>query len=94
MKVVINACYGGFGLSEAAVKRLKAEGIEDPDHWDLCRHDPRLIRAVEEMGAEASAYRSNLTVVAAEGDRYYIEEYDGFETLLTPEDPERWIVVT
>ncbi len=94
-KVVINATYGGFGLSDAAEERLKAEGMDISDPFRVCRHDPRLVRVVEEMGAKAALSKGDaLTIEEVEGDRYYITEYDGWESIVTPQDVEKkWIVV-
>jgi hypothetical protein len=85
MKVVVNKCYGGFGLSEKARKMLNAD-IEKV--WELedakNRNNPELINAVETLGDEANTRSSELKVVeipetATDWD---IKEYDGFETLL------------
>lgn len=57
MKVVINRCFGGFGLSEEAIKYLNKtynltyhsffEGRYYYLDKDLTRNDPRLIDCVE-----------------------------------------------
>lgn len=31
MKIVLNKCHGGFGLSEAAIRKLREWGYEPPD---------------------------------------------------------------
>ena len=58
-KVVINTCWGGFGLSEAAEARyneIASElGMDEIDSvYDLSRHCPILIQVVEELGDAAS----------------------------------------
>ena len=82
MKIVINTCYGGFGLSQEVYARL---GIE----WDgfgytnLPRNDPALIEVVESIGtpAAAGAY-SRLKIVEIPDDvEWEIDEYDGAETV-------------
>lgn len=94
-KVVYNACYGGFGLSRAATERLAAMGVEDaakrlaePDDdgsfWYSARfvprHDPRLVRVVEEMGAAANGQCADLRVKDVFGaDAYKIVDNDGNE---------------
>ena len=95
LKVVIHASYGGFGLSEAARERLEAEGFDTRESWEyIHRHDPRLVRVVEEMGPAAHPSGGPLVVKEIEGNRYYITEYDGWESIVTPQDVERrWIVV-
>lgn len=120
-KVAYNACYGGFSLSEQAMRRyceLKGLSIETRD-WDLDgrdltplfgpiytvggkeyfnagdikdRHDPALVQAVEEFGAGASGKHSNILLrELPEGTRYRIDEYDGFESVMTVDEYE-WSV--
>lgn len=90
MKVVINICYGGFGLSEAAYKMLGPE-------WDKYgfvynrdnRTDPKLVACVEELGDQASGRFAKLTVVEIPDNiEWEIEEYDGQEWI--SEKHRRW----
>ena len=79
MKVVINRCYGGFGLSEEAVKYLG--GYE----WGTYergynRDDPDLVRCVEELGTKADGRYAQLKVVEIpDGVAFTVEDYDGME---------------
>lgn len=74
-KVVINRCYGGFGLSDLARERL---GIEK--YRELPRDDPRLVAVVEELGDAADGRHASLAVVEIPDDvEWTIEEYDGIE---------------
>lgn len=76
-KIVINACYGGFGLSEEALKSFP-EGTYG--RRDIPRDDPRLIEVVERLGDDASGKFGKLKVVEIPDDvDWIIEEYDGFE---------------
>ena len=76
MKVVINRCYGGFGLSEKAMKFLGV-GSEWPD---IARDDPKLIECVEKFGEEANDTYAELKVVEIPDDvNWEIGEYDGLE---------------
>lgn len=86
-KIVYSACYGGFGLSEKALARYKElGGVSDYDH-DIARTDPLLVQVVEELGEEANNAFSKLCMIALPaGTKYRIEEYDGFETVMTFED--------
>lgn len=108
-KVVYNACFGGFSLSTAAVRRAREitgdsnwAGIELPDASgkslfgdshrpddSLPRHDPVLVRVVEDLGAQASGLCAKLRVAEVEGP-YRIDEYDGLETVATP-DSYSWV---
>jgi hypothetical protein len=80
MKVVINSCYGGFGLSEAGhALYLKKKGNHIYTR-DLDREDPILVEVVEELGEASSSSLAKLKVVEVpEGIEYTIEEYDGLE---------------
>ena len=95
MKVVINSCYGGFGLSkEACVLYAERMGLnvgkfndtwgfyEDGDFYDreIPRNDSVLVSIVEELGEKASGRFSNLRVVEIpDGVDWCIHEYDGNE---------------
>lgn len=88
MKVVINRCFGGFGLSKEAYEFL---GLE----WDGCgsypkneegekisRNDVRLVECVEKLGKKAAGFDAELKVVEIPDDvEYEIDEYDGQETI-------------
>lgn len=44
MKVVINECYGGFSLSEAAKERYLELTTNTPQYWsDIERNDKALV---------------------------------------------------
>jgi hypothetical protein len=111
IKVVYNACYGGFGLSQEALKLLKERRPELVDAFEkdsyfmkegdlylsydshLDRHDPDLVAVVEELGLlEASGNHADLAIYMVDGDRYFIDEYDGYESVMTPSNID-WIVV-
>ena len=82
MKIVINKCYGGFGLSEAGLQEYKTrKGItEDIYQGDIERNDPDLVQIVEEMGEEADGTFARLKVVDIPDDvDWQIHEYDGVE---------------
>jgi hypothetical protein len=75
MKIVINKCYGGFGLSEKALEYI---GIEND--YTINRDDPRLIECVEKLGLEANSGYSELKIVEIPDDvEWIIQEYDGIE---------------
>ena len=90
-KIVYNACYGGFGLSEKAINRYwELKGEKGPEYWytgDLDRTDPILVQVVEELGEEADTLFSDLRIEELEpGTRYRIDDYDGFETVEVESD--------
>lgn len=94
MKIVINNCYGGVFLSDAAISKLNEKGFTEEEIYDLPRHHPALVEVVEELGKDASAnYMSELVVVDVDvKDKYYIYEYDGLEEVYT-EETIPWIYV-
>ena len=52
----------------------------------LKRHDPDLVAVVEALGKEASGTFSALAIAEIDEDKYFIDEYDGMETIVTPAD--------
>ncbi len=75
-KIVINECYGGFGLSDKAKEWLKERGST----VYLERHDPLLIECIETLGEKANGFCASLKIVEIPEDVHYvIEEYDGVE---------------
>lgn len=84
MKVVLNKCFGGFGVSKKAAEYMGVEWDGYGYMFDSqdCRTDERLIKCVEELGKEASGALANIEVVEIpDGSFYIIDEYDGFETI-------------
>lgn len=87
MKIVINNNYGGFVLSDDAMDKLKEKGFTEEQIFCLPRHHSALVEVVEELGEDASEHYSELVVVDVDvKDKYYIYEYDGWETVHTEED--------
>jgi hypothetical protein len=67
---------------------------EDSDLYseDIPRHDKYLIKVVETLGDEANGNYAKLAIVKVKGIRYKINEYDGWETVLTP-DAMKWNII-
>ena len=86
-KIVINTCYGGFQLSDAAeVMWRQAKNIPDSEgvySYDIERDDIDLVRIVEALGADADSRFSELKVVEVPAwlkqKGWTIQEYDGME---------------
>lgn len=80
MKIVVNACYGGFSLPEEFAKSI---GLEYTFDGQIERTDPRLIEYVEKNPDDHGRY-SNLVVeeIPDEATDFIIQEYDGSETIL------------
>lgn len=83
MKVVINTCYGGFGLSKEAKDLYKQKKNINIDHFhsaDIPRNDPLLIEIVELLGSKANGEYAKLKIVTIPDNiQWQIEEYDGTE---------------
>lgn len=81
--IVINTCYGGFGISDRAEREYKVlAGITNPDwsHYDIARDDPYFVKIVRDLGMAANGPYANLKVVEVPADvDWTIEEYDGNE---------------
>jgi len=85
MKIILNKCYGGYGVSEAAAKLYSKKSGKEVTEDDLdtdYRTDPILIEVVEELGDAANGDYAELRVVTIpDGMDYVIDEYDGIERL-------------
>ena len=81
MKIVINACYGGFGLSKEALALFnERSGTVVTYDIEIKRDNPILVEIVEQLGESANTRFSELKVVEIPDDvEWGIEEYDGDE---------------
>tara|TARA_Y100000310_G_scaffold315037_1_gene365134 strand:+ start:438 stop:803 length:366 start_codon:yes stop_codon:yes gene_type:complete len=94
-KIVINKCYGTFGLSDRAIKRYaELSGItlkENPGAtlytskyvfypMEIERNDINLIKVVEELKENANGRYSNIKIIEIPDDvDWRIYDYDGIE---------------
>ena len=82
MKVVINKCYGGFGLSKAAYKYLGLKWDNFGFDYEEDRENPKLIEVVEALGEKVNGSSAQLKVVEIpDGVEYEIDNYDGVESI-------------
>jgi len=81
MKIVINKCYGGFGISDAALSRYnELAGTALGHSFEIDRSDAKLVAVVEEMGENSFGDHAELKVVEIpDGVEWVVEEYDGLE---------------
>ena len=80
MKLVVNKCFGGFGISDSAAEIL---GIDEYDFID--RDDENLIALINEKGSEfVSGSFAKLKIVEIPDSitDYVIDEYDGMERVI------------
>lgn len=83
-KIVINSCYGGFGLSNQALELYKIlTGIppaQDLSYGAIARDNPQLVQIVEQLGEQANTGYSLLKVVEIpDYVSWHIHEHDGLE---------------
>ena len=101
-KVAINKCYGGFSISKECAKWIENKyGLDLSKEYDYGayyfdekRHAKELIDAIETLGSEVcSGDCARIVLEDCGGGLYNIEEYDGYETLTTPDDEREWIKI-
>jgi hypothetical protein len=82
-RIVINDCFGGYGLSDDALEEYKRMACIDDEEFtdqDIDRDDPYLVRLVEEWGERAEDNFAQLKIVDIPSDvDWIIQEYDGHE---------------
>ena len=80
MKVVINKCFGGFGLSKEAYEFLNIPWDGYGFEFRKDRSNPALVKCVEALGDKSSGGLSNLKVVEIPDDvEWEIDEFGGVE---------------
>lgn len=78
-EIVINTCFGGFGLSKKAQQRLKELGVTKC-YYNIARDDPSLIQVVKELGKDANDGGAKLKIVIIPANvEWRIHDYDGLE---------------
>ena len=90
-KIVINSCYGGFGISEFAKQELEKRNVKF-NTWASqreLRESPHLIFLLEEYGADKiSGKYVDLKIIEIPDiedlPEYEIDDYDGMEQILDP----------
>lgn len=94
-KVAINKCYGGFSISKECARWIENKyGLDlskeygyGAYYFDEKRHAKELIDAIETLGSKVcSGDYAKIVLEYCDSGLYDIEEYDGYETLVTPDD--------
>ena len=82
MKIVINRCFGGFGISESCARALGVD--EDFFDEDDLRTNEQFIAMVEEDSDFASDDDAELEVVEIPDNAtdWELTEYDGMEEII------------
>ena len=83
MKIAINRCYGGFGLSDKALELYNTLSDAKADYaFQIGRNNSILIQVIETLGTEANGRFSKLSIVEIPDDvNWQIDEYDGMESV-------------
>jgi len=82
MEVVINICFGGFGLSDDAMELYKTRKniVGKLYPFEIPRNDPVFVDIVKELDEKVNSRYSELKVISIPDDiEYTIEEFDGKE---------------
>ncbi len=105
-KIVYNNNYCGFSISQEAINHIEKycekHGIDSPlvtckQYANIPRHHPALVDAVEKLGIKANnnnshLEKSDLRIFETSSNKYWIENYDGMETVHTAESIE-WVTI-
>lgn len=79
-KIVINKCYGGFGLSKEAYEFMGLEWDDYGHGIEIKRDDPKLVSCIETLMEKADGAYARLSIVEIPDDiEWEIESYDGNE---------------
>lgn len=81
MKMIINDCFGGFGIRQEILEKFKLTMYPEGD--DIVRTNPQLIKMIE-AGEDISDDYASLKVVEIpdESTDYFLDEYDGLESII------------
>ena len=82
-RVVINTCYGGYGLSKEAYEYMGMEWDGYGYAFESDRGNSKLIKCVEALGLKASGACAALEIVDTHTSNYAIVEFDGSESIET-----------
>lgn len=63
------------------------------DWFEDMRHHKDLVAVVEALGNDANGRSAKLAIEKVYGNQYRIDQYDGAERVVTPEDDVHWIVI-
>ena len=82
MQVIVNRCFGAFGISQKYMQKLGLDYISEYD--PEVRTNPELIQAVSINSSAVSGSCANLQVVDIpdEATDYLIESRDGYEYIV------------
>jgi len=85
IEVLYNARYGGWGISDKAMKLYTLRRTKNSTYYLRRRNDPILIQIYKELGDEFDGKeysKTSIEKIPKKYENYYfISEYDGLETV-------------
>ena len=87
LEIMVNTCYGGFSISEAAMDeyRRRCPDRQEFEYYHIDRHDPVMVEIVKELGTRANGLVAQIElrrIPALYAGHYSIGEYDGMENVV------------
>ena len=90
MRILVNRCFGGYRLSDAARAMLSSDiDVLDAEYYPEFRHDERILAIYDELGAKAfgGGYSTIEDVIIPDDVYWEINEYDGYESITWSREP-------
>ena len=78
--------FDDFYLKSIGVEGMMQSALKNSFEGGMPRHHKDLVACVEALKDLASGFCSELDIHILKGNMYRIEEYDGLETVIEPED--------
>ena len=84
MEILINRCYGGFGVSDFGLAKLRENNIMDDVYGYAIRTNSEFIKLFGRYGDKLFDEDSDVELEILPDDitDYDIQEYDGYETVI------------
>lgn len=89
-EMVINRCFGGFGLSDAAKAEMLILGVDlsvgvehEEGDREVSRTHPALVATIKKLGRAADGSYASLAIVSVPRHlKWRIHYYDGYESIV------------
>ena len=88
MEVLVNCCYGGFGMSNEAIMlycQLKNLSQDEFSEFSVSRHDPVLVQCFKMLNEkfDSTMSKTGIQYIPARFENYYtLHDNDGCETVV------------
>jgi hypothetical protein len=91
LRVYIKDCKDGEYVASSFKEQLLRYRVSE--FFEHCRHHHDLVAVVETLGTAADGADAALDIKTISCNQYRIDNYDGVEDVVTPNDDFRWIVI-